>query len=248
MKKMLFVVMALSFVFCAASFAEEIKVEGGGTAITTIFQPIKQRFEKLHGHTLSIVKSSAVKGLIALNDGKVDIAAGAHPLEDLITGAAKEGVVIDKSRLVATQIEENRLVVISNRSNPVTGLSKADLKGIFTGKIHNWKEVGGGDLPVEVVWGQETQGQNIQFARLALDGETVTPNTRPATDYRNISQRVSELPGGIGVVPLEITTAATRSLDTVPITSPIYIITKGKPSEKVQEVVDFYKSEYSFLN
>lgn len=246
MKKVI-VAVAMTLGICQLSFADEIKIEGGGTAIITVFRPIQQRFEKVHGHTLSIVQSSAVKGLIALNAGRVDIATGAHPLEDLIAGAAKEGVVIDESSLVATQIEENRLIVTANRSSEVTRLSKDQLKGVFTGKILNWKEVGGRDLPINVVWGMETQGQNIQFTRIALDGEPVTTKVRSATNYRNIADMVGEIPGSIGVVPLEITTPATRSLDTLSITSPIYVITKGKPSKRVLAVVDFYKSEYSFL-
>jgi len=248
MRKLVLVLLSMSLFFSTASFADDIKVEGGGTAIATVFLPIKDRFEKLHGDTLSIVQSSAVKGLIALNNGKVDVATGAHPMEDLIAGAAKDGVSIDKSALVATQMEENRLVVISNRSNPVTSLSKAQLKALFTGKISNWQEVGGKDLPVNVVWGKETEGQNVQFTRVALDGEPVTAQAHQASDYRNISKMVSELPGGIGVMPLEITSAVTRSLDTVPITGPVYLITRGKPSEKVQQIVDFYEKEFSFLN
>ena len=246
MKTLTVVTMVACLMFSVASFADEIKVMGGGTSIAAVFLPIKARFEKFHGDTLSIVQSSAVKGVIALNEGKIDIATAAHPLEDLIAGAAKEGVVIDPSGLVATQIEDNRLVVISNRSNPVTRLSKAELKGVFTGKISNWQEVGGSDLPVEVVWGKETQGQNIQFVRVALGGDQVTAKARTATNYRDIAEVVARLPGGVGVVPLEITTSVTRSLETEPITSPIFIITRGK-SEKAQKVVDFYKKEYSFL-
>lgn len=237
----------LSLSFCQVSFAEEIKIEGGGTAITTVFMPIKDRYEKLHGHSLSILQSSAVKGLIALRDGKVDIATGAHPLEDLIAGAAKEGAIIDKSTLVATEIEDNRLVVIANRGSDVSRLSKEQLKGIFTGKITTWKEVGGKELPVQVVWGKETRGQNIQFTRIALDGEQVTQHTRTVITYRDIVETVRVTPGAIGVVPLNITTPATRSIDTISITSPMYVITRGKPSHKVQTVIDFYKSEYGFL-
>lgn len=236
----------LSLAFCQHALADDIKIEGGGTAITTVFRPIKERYEKLNGHSLAIVQSSAIKGLIALSEGKVDIATGAHPLEDLIAGAAKEGVVIDRTALVATPMEENLLIVIANRASDVSRLSKEQLKGIFTGKFTSWKEVGGKDVPVQVVWGKETKGQNIQFTRIALDGEAVTPKSVQATTYRNIAETVGQMPGGIGVVPLEITTPVTRSLDTISITSPIYVITKGAPDEKVQSVIDFYKREYSF--
>ncbi|MBJ6800064.1 substrate-binding domain-containing protein [Geomonas propionica] len=229
------------------AFADEIKIEGGGTAINTVFLPIKKRYEKLHGDYLTIVQSSAVKGLIALNAGKVDIAAGAHPLEDIIAGAARDGVVLDRSKFVATQVGDNELVVIANRDSEVSRLSKEHLKGIFTGKIRNWKEVGGKDLPVVVVWGKETEAQNVQFTRIALDGEPVTATRHAATTYRNIAETVAAVSGSVGVDSHEMSTAATRTIDTIAIASPIYAITRGNPSAKVQSVIDFYKTEYGFL-
>lgn len=238
---------ALTLITSQGGFANEIKIEGGGTAITTVFLPIKKRFESLRPYTLSIVQSTAVKGLIALQQGKVDIATAAHPLEDLVAGAAKEGVAIDRSKLVATEVEDNQLVVIANRKSEVGRLSREELKGIFTGKITNWKEVGGKELSVRVVWGKETQGQNVQFGRMALDGEPVTAQGVAATTYRDIAAKVGEVEGAIGVVPLEITTPATRSIETITIKSPIYVITRGTPDEKVQAVIDFYRREYSFL-
>ncbi|MBU5636694.1 substrate-binding domain-containing protein [Geomonas sp. Red69] len=239
--------MALCIALCVPAFADEIKIEGGGTAINTVFLPIKKRYEKLHGDYLTIVQSSAVKGLIALNEGKVDIATGAHPLEDIVAGAAKDGVVIDPSTFVSTQIGDNELVVIANRDSEVRQLSKEQLKGVFTGKIGNWKEVGGRNLPVVVVWGKETEGQNVQFTRIALDGEPVTATRHPAATYRDIAETVARVPGSVGVVSHEMTTAATRSIDTIAIASPIYAFTKGAPSAKVQTVIDFYKTEYGFL-
>lgn len=43
------------------------------------------------------------------------------------------------------------IVIFVNKSNRVTALSAAAVKGIFTGKIRNWKEVGGADAPIVVV-------------------------------------------------------------------------------------------------
>lgn len=245
--KGIFLAIALSIGLTQVACAGEIRIEGGGTAILSVFLPIQRRYEKLHGDSLAIKLSTAVKGLINLNEGKIDIAAAAHPLEDIIAGAAKAGVTIDRSSLVQTQIGENRLAIIANRSSEVHTLSKEQLKAVFTGKITNWKEVGGNDVAVCVVWGQDTEGQNFHFTRVALDGEQVTPNAQFARTHRNIIDRVAQLPGGIGVVSIEMTTPVNRTVDTIEIWSPIYAITKGNPSAKVQTVIDFYKAEYGFL-
>lgn len=192
------------------------------------------------------MQSTAIKGLIALSEGKVDIATGAHPLEDLVAGAARSGVVINPADLVATPVEENRLVVIANKENPVDRLSKEQLKGIFTGTITSWKGVGGVDAPVQVVWGKETQGQNIQFTRTALENQSVTAKARQVATYRDISETVRQHPGGIGVVPLQLATGATKAVETVSLPTQMYVITRGKPGEKVQQVIDFYKKEFTF--
>ncbi|HWI40430.1 MAG TPA: substrate-binding domain-containing protein [Verrucomicrobiae bacterium] len=238
----------LSFALSSAALADEIRIEGGGTSISTVFQPIRGRFQVLHGHTLNIVQSSAIKGLIALQEGRVDVATGAHPLEDLVAGAAKEGVVIDKSALVATPIEENELVVIANKSNGVSKLSREQLKQLFTGKVADWKQLGGASVPVQVVWGKDTRGQNMQFTRMVLDGENVAGKIQEASTYRDIQQRVAATPGAIGVIPINMNTPATRMIQTVSIKSPIFVITRGAPSPKVQEILDFYRKEWNLLN
>jgi phosphate transport system substrate-binding protein len=240
-------VVAASLMFGGVGHADEIKVEGGGAAISSGLLTVQALFESETAHTMRIVESSAVAGLIALNAGEVDIAAGAHPLEDLVAAAAKEGAVIDSSTLVATPIEENRLIAVLHRSNPVKKLSKEQLKSIFTGKVGNWKDVGGDDRDIEVVWGTETKGQNMQFTRIVLDGDPVTANVREVKGYRSIVNLVSVLPSGIGIVPVGLSSALTHAPEIPAITSPICLITKGRPSGKVQQFIEFYAREMNFL-
>jgi len=244
-RMIVFVVAAL--LLGGVAHADEIRVEGGGTTISSVFLAVQDLFERETGHTISVVQSSAVAGLIALDAGRVDIAAGAHPIEDLLAGAAKEGVVIDPSTLVATPIEENRLIAIVHRSNPVKRLSKEQLKGIFTGRIVNWKELGGDDLEIEVVWATETKGQNVQFTRVELDGEPVAPTVRGVKGYRSIANLVAVLPAGIGIIPVGMNSALVHAPEIPLITSPMFLITKGPPSPKVRQFIDFYARESGFL-
>jgi phosphate transport system substrate-binding protein len=125
----------------------------------------------------------------------------------------------------------------------VKRLTNDQLKGIFTGKIQNWKDVGGEEQDIIVAWGKDTQGQNIQFTRTVLGGDTVTTKVMQCNDYRGIIQKVSETPGAIGIAPFGMTTSNVHLPEIPPIISPVYLITKGKPSNKVQHFIDFYKKE-----
>lgn len=241
--KKLGIALMMSLMVPGLVYGDEIKVEGGGTIIATVFTPYKELFERDTGHNLTIVQSSAVRGLIALADGKVDVAAGAHPLDDLIAGAAKDGRIIGKEGLIATPIEENVLIAVVNKSNPVKSLTAEQLKGIFSGKIRNWKEVGGANLPIVVVWGTETEGQNVQFTRVVLKGEPMRSRKLDVNNYRNISEAVSADPSRVGIIPLGMNSPITRKLKIPNISSPMFLITNGAPSKNVQQFIDFYRKE-----
>lgn len=227
--------------------AEEIRIEGGATTLSSEFMAIKEHYEEETGDRLSVVPSSAVAGLIALEAGRVDIAAGAHPLQDLIAAAAKEGATIDPATLVTTPIEENRLVAITYKTNPVKRVTLEQLRGIYTGRIRNWRELGGDDEEIDPVWGTETKGQNQQVSRVVLDGAQLREDLREVTGYSSIVNLVRVLPSAIGIVPGGLVSPAVHELDTPPITSPEYLITKGKPSPKAQRFIDFYLRESAFL-
>lgn len=78
------------------------------------------------------------KGIQALIDGKVDLAGASRTLKP------EE----KKAGLSATTIGYDAVAVFVHSSNPVKNLTKEQLKGIFTGKITNWKEVGGKNAPI----------------------------------------------------------------------------------------------------
>jgi len=67
------------------------------------------------------------------------------------------------------------IAVFVNKRNPVKDLSKEQVKGIFTGKIKNWKEVGGKDAEIVVVTERKTGGTITAFKELALDDAEFGP-------------------------------------------------------------------------
>ena len=225
----------------AAFGAEEVKVGGGGASIATVFKPAKAHFEKETGITMSIFQSTPKNGLIDLVNGAVDLATGAVPLDAMIKGAEKDGVKIDPAALTVTVLAKNRTVLFLHPSNPVTALSKEQVKGIFTGKISNWKEVGGADLPILVAWGKLTPGQNAQFSKEILDGEAVLKDVIDTTDYFNIRETVAATPEAIGIDPFALSVdGPVKALATAPgLYADIIVVTKGKPSAKVEKLIAY---------
>ncbi|MBI5233808.1 MAG: substrate-binding domain-containing protein [Deltaproteobacteria bacterium] len=239
---------AITLLFAAvlmtgAAFADEVKVAGGGAAINTVFKPITSHFEKATGLYLVSTQSTPKDGLVSLLNGSADAATAAVSLQSMISGAEKDGIKVDAAALQQVEIAKSKTVVFVHPSNPVSKLSKDQLKGIFTGKINNWKQVGGQDKEIIVVWGKKSPGQNALFTKVILDGEPVIKEVLETSDYFGIKQNVGSNQEAIGIDPLGIADATVKVVESPEVASPIILVTKGAPSPNVQKLINFIKGD-----
>lgn len=234
---------------CAALFGTEehrpthydkvIRVAGGGAAIAWIFEPLREQFEDESRIGLKLDACGPGQGLEALLRGDADVATGAVTLDSMIRFARNNGAEVDASTLRVSQLGENRTLAMVHEANAVTALSKEQLKGIFTGRIVNWKDVGGADAPITVVWGTKTPGQNALFTEKILDGEAVTGTARVATDYADIIAKVVADPHAVGIDPSGYVRGGVRTPPCPELAAPIISVTRGEPSPEVRKLYDF---------
>lgn len=182
----------------------------------------------------------AFKGIV---DGDVDIAFCASPNKDQIQYGLDKGVELE-----LTPIGRESFVFIVNTNNPVDNLSMQQLKDIFTGKITNWKDVGGANRPINVL--QRNKGSGSQTALEKLIGEEVKPNMfGPLGASIGFSFRfyVEELTkhGHIKMLSLNGVYPSKENVqnESYPIVSNFYAVTrKGETNPNVQKVLDFVLS------
>ncbi|EIJ42914.1 ABC-type phosphate transport system, periplasmic component [Beggiatoa alba B18LD] len=157
--------------------------------------------------------------------------------------------------VVATLIAKDAIAALVHNDNPVQSLTKAQLKDIFTGKIKNWSEVGGEDLPIKPYVVKEASATYSVFAKAVLDNdpyqniEVITPDARMipaiARERGAIGQlSFSFLVGVKGVKPLTIDgQAATVENPQYPISRPLYFTTKGEAQGEVKAFLDWALSD-----
>lgn len=115
-----------------------IKMAGSGTISNITKEIAKVYMEKNKDVNIVVEQTSSGEGIKAAGDGSIDIGMTSRALtEDE-----------EKTGLIEHVIAYDALGVIVNRNNPVAELSLDQLKGIYEGKIKNWKEVGGKDAPI----------------------------------------------------------------------------------------------------
>lgn len=246
--KSLFAVV-IFFLVSTPAVAEDIRIIGGAAAISTVFAPIKDHYQSQTGDRLIIDISDPSDSLLALEKGRVDLVSiNALALESGLSDAKKRGAVIDPASLQIEQIAMSSLVVFLNKANKVSQLSKEQLGGIFTGKITNWREVGGDDRPIIVMWGTETNFLNKVFSERILDSRKVTAKAVLAGDHFELRQLVLQTPGAIAINTSGLIMPGLKVPRTPLLELPILVVTKGKPSAKVERLISFYKKEYGFLD
>lgn len=231
--------LTLSCLLCTTVLAEEIRIGGGGAAITGMILPYVDTFGEETGIKLTVTASSGVDGLIELEKGTIDVVAAADPLAEMVSDASSRGVTIDSSRLHQRELGTSYTRVFLHKGVKIEKLTQKQLKGIFTGKITNWKALGGSNQKIVVVWGHATPGQNAIFTRRILDGEPVTKKHLQATDYGDIKNKITETPGAIGINPEDFMNSQVRFPEAPVLARPIIVVTKGDPSPKLKKLLDF---------
>jgi len=194
--KQLAVLAIMASAFTMNINAQTIK---GSDTVLPVSQEIAEKYMKENPtKTITVTGGGSGVGLAAIVAGSTDIAMASRKIK------FDEKVKIQEAgrSVVETIIAYDALAVVINPSNPVNQLTREQLEGIFTGKITNWKQVGGSDLKI-VCYSRETSSGTYEFFK-----ESVLKNknyicsilSMPATGA--IVQSVSQTKGAIGYVGL----------------------------------------------
>jgi phosphate transport system substrate-binding protein len=176
----------------------EVKVHGATTVTFGLMQPQKAEIEKRSGAKLAILPSSTSRGLTDLADGKADIAMLAEPMESAAASLNKKQPGSVKAEEFEGKHVGNAYVqFIVHPSNPAKALSKEQLAGLFSGKVKNWSEVGGPNLPVLVV-GEPTSSPH----KMISDALSVSYSTelRVVQNTNQTALIVAQAPGALSYI------------------------------------------------
>jgi hypothetical protein len=131
-------------------------------------------------------------------------------------------------------VGEEEIKVIVNPKNPVAGLTRAQLAALFMGQSRNWKEVGGGEAPVQV-WVFPT-GEDLQqiFDGVVLQGAAISSLARQAADPDQMVQAIASDAAAIGILSLHSVTEDVRAVSlpddlAAQLEVPVLAITAGQP-------------------
>ncbi len=240
MKVRLWLVLLIPFValpVCAA----EIRIGTGVSVANEILKPIEVAFEQKTGHKLIVVECGPDAALNALKTGKVDAAGIIYTSKEIDDLLQKSKQAYASSFFHREELGESRLLIVLNKNNPVKSLTRQQLRGLLTGKIANWKDVGGADLAVLTVLGNKAQGINEYYRKKVLEGEAFARGLVDADTGSQVRATVAIYDGGIGIVTGNLIDNTVSVPEQPEIKFKMYLYTKGKPEAKVRDLLSYIK-------
>ncbi|GAA3026505.1 phosphate ABC transporter substrate-binding protein PstS family protein [Tetragenococcus solitarius] len=221
----------------------------GSTALQPLVDAAQESFvQENAGYNISVQGGGSGTGLSQVESGAVTIGNSDVFAEE------KEGVDADK--LVDHKVAVVGMAPVVNKKAGIDELTKQELIDIFTGKVKNWKEVGGNDQEISVVNRASGSGTRATFEKWGLDGaETVQAQEQDSSG--TVKKVVAQTPGSISYLALsyidnslqeiavdgvEPTEDAIKSNDWK-IWSYEHMYTKGKPDQAVKKFLDYMLSD-----
>lgn len=221
----------------------------GSTALQPLAQTAAKDFmSKNAGVQVNVSGGGSFTGLNNAASGSADIGNS-----DVFVDASPE--LKDKG-LVDHQVAVAPFLIITNKDVTVDDLSKAQLTDIFTGKITNWKDVGGKDTKITIIGRAASSGSRATISKIVMDGKDFTSSATSQDSTGNLITAVAQTPGSIGYIDaayLKDTVKALKyngvaySADAVingkyPIFAYEHMYTKGEATGTVKAYLDYVLS------
>ena len=228
--------------------ADTVKMTGASTVLNVVISPTKGAVEKSTGHTLQIVGSGTGKGLVDLVDGSSDIAMISEPMDIAVEAAAVAGKKVDPKTIQFFELKKDEIVFVVHPSNPVAKLSWEQLRDIHTGKIANWKEVGGKDLPIVVYSDAATGGTRAMVKKIVMAGAEYGPAVKAQTSVKRAAEMVGTDDAGIaGAGKGFVDATKNKIVETKKLERPLALATLGAPKPAAKAVIDAFAKEAKAL-
>jgi phosphate transport system substrate-binding protein len=221
----------------------------GSSTMVRLVSAMAKRFQALHpGVTIEFQTGGSGRGLADARQDKADIGMVSRAL-----GAAEKD-------LQGLPIARDGVAVVVHGDNPVRTLSDDQVVAIFTGKLNNWKQVGGRDAPILTVAAEAGRSSSAELFDhyFHLSRDTVKAQ-RTVSDsavrlkflvehpdailYMSIGEAERNARSGAPVRPLPAGSVAATSRNirngNFPISRPLTLVTRNRPTGLAKAFIEY---------
>lgn len=208
----------------APAMAEKNIVIDGSTTVGPIAKAFADYYKEKTGIGAAISESGSGNGVKSLINGACDIANMSRFMKDSEFKTCVEKGILPVAHVVAF----DGLAVVVNPANKVGALTMAQLADIYTGKIRNWKELGGDDAEIVVISRDTNSGTYETFNEFVLRKNPVVKGAEYVGSNGQAKTRVASTKNAVAYVGLGFADDSVKTLSVDGILPSSKTIVSGK--------------------
>ncbi|GLH64940.1 phosphate ABC transporter substrate-binding protein PstS family protein [Parageobacillus sp. G301] len=228
----------------------------GSTALQPLAEEAANQFmEKYPAVSITVQGGGSGTGVNQVAAGAVQIGNSDVPSAEKLEDKSKAGELIDH------KVAGIAFALVVNKDVNVDSLTVKQIQDIFSGKITNWKDVGGKDEKINVINRPASSGTRATFEKTVMKDVKINEAIGTVQDSNGaVEQAINSTPGSISYVAMSYLIGEKKDLKTLkidgveptieniktekyPFWSYEYMITKGEPKDAVRGFIEYVKSE-----
>ena len=234
----------------SAAGSKTIRVSGS-TTVLPIAQNAADAFMTANpGTNIQVSGGGSGVGIQQIGDKLVDIGMSSRDL-------TKDEVTKYKDFVVTPVALDGIAVIVNPANNLINSLTIAQIRDIYSGKITNWKDVGGKDMTIVVIGRDSASGTRTFFTDTVMNKTNYVKTQLEKNSNGAIQQSVAQTPGAIGYVGLGYIDPSVKALPinsngtlvepsvrtvldkSYPVSRSLLMITNGQPTGLVKDYIDY---------
>lgn len=249
----------------AAKDKNSIQIKGSDTMVNLGQAWAEKYMENNTTEFVAVTGGGSGTGLSSLISGSCEIAMSSRNIKEKEIALAKQKGI----NPYEIKVGLDGLAVVVNPKNPVNKLTLEQLAGIFSGKITNWKELGGQDSKIAILSREVNSGTHVYFKEHVLrkndpnSKEEFAPSALMLPSSQAIADEVAGNIQAIGYYGMGYISAKQQPVSIAgdekkefvapaienvisgkyPISRPLFLYTNGEPLGLVKKFVDFALSK-----
>jgi len=232
-----------------------VKIKGSDTVLPVAQYVAEFYYQNDSSTDISVTGGGSGVGLKALMDRNTDIAMTSRDIK------LKEIILLEDMGLSYTKvpIAADALAVVVHPTNPINRLTREQLEAIFTGKITNWKDVGGDDRAIVPYIRETSSGTYEFFKEKVLQKNEYTPHALMEPSNGSLVESIKNDKSGIAYIGLPYIEPGIKGLSvsfdkgktyvepndenamngSYPVVRPLFFFYLNENAEKVKPVIQF---------
>jgi phosphate transport system substrate-binding protein len=253
-----YILMTAMFVSCKEK--QTLKIAGSET-MNAMMTYLGSEYEKNNSNIVVKVEGGGSEsGIDRLRKAEIDIAVASRDLNAMEFEDLRKTGNLDK-----IVIAYDGVAIVVNPSNKVTKLHLVQVSDIFSGKIKNWKELGGDDLPIQVITRNDKSGTQDYFENHILKQKDLgqsefeknksnnfSPDAKVVKDNVEMAKLIQSNPAGIGYMGMgsavidhkdKLKTVLYAKKDTEPYVAPSISNVYDRKYKMARQLFAIYKTD-----